>query len=309
MSEAESPFAPLIQEYLDYLRHEKRYSANTVNGRERDLARFANYCGRAGFTDIATLTTHHLRSYISAQHRQGLQPVTLHRHLSSLRGLFGHLVRHQRLQANPAVAVRAPKVRRRLPSVITADALNVALDQSPKGEMDIRDHTMVELFYSAGLRLAELCSLDAAAVNQGQREIRISGKGNRQRVVMIGGKARAALDAWLLLRTKLANPDETALFVGSRGQRISRSAIAAGLKQWARARGLEGNLHPHRLRHSFATHLLENTGDLRAVQELLGHANLTTTQIYTHLDWKHLAKIYDGAHPRSRRKSATDSKE
>ena len=309
MREAESPFAPLIQDYLEYLRHEKRYSPHTISGRERDLARFSDYCARAGFTDIAALTTHQLRAYISAQHRQGLQPVTLHRHLSSLRGLFGHLVRHQRLQANPAVAVRAPKVRRRLPGVITADALNAALNQPPKGDIDIRNHTIIELFYSAGLRLAELCSLNADVVDQGQREIRISGKGNRQRVAMIGGKARAALDGWLLLRAKLAKPDEPALFVGSRGQRISRSAIAAGLKQWAQVRGLEGHLHPHRLRHSFATHLLENTGDLRAVQELLGHANLTTTQIYTHLDWKHLARIYDGAHPRSRRKSVTDSKE
>lgn len=309
MSTAESPLAALIREYLDYLRYEKRYSPLTVGGRAHDLAQFADYCARAGFADVAALTTHQLRAYISAQHRQGLQPVTLHRHLSSLRGLFGHLVRQQRLQANPAVAVRAPKVQRHLPGVITADALNTALDQPPVGDMEARNHTIIELFYSAGLRLAELCSLDVSAVDQGQCEIRIVGKGNRQRVVMIGGKARAALNGWLPLRAKLAKPGETALFVGSRGQRISRSVIATGLKQWALARGLPGQLHPHRLRHSFATHLLENTGDLRAVQELLGHANLTTTQIYTHLDWKHLARIYDGAHPRARRKSAADSKE
>jgi integrase/recombinase XerC len=302
MSEASSAFATQIERYLEYLRHEKRYSPNTLSGRARDLAQFTAYCERAKFSDIHSLTAHDVRAYVSARHREGLQAVTLHRHLSSLRNWLAYLVKQQVLDANPAKLVRAPKIRRHLPSVITADALNAALDQSPQDEMDIRNHAIVELLYSAGLRRAELIGLNADDVNQAQREIRIIGKGNRQRVAMIGDKARAALDAWLRVRDRHAVVDEAALFVGGRGRRLSTSTLAASLKQWARLHKLESHLHPHRLRHSFATHLLENTGDLRAVQELLGHANLSTTQIYTHLDWKHLAQVYDDAHPRSRRK-------
>lgn len=308
MSEARSAFASLIERYLDYLRHEKRYSPNTVSGRARDLGQFAAYCERAKFHDLRSLTVHEVRAYVSAQHRARLQPVTLHRHLSSLRSWLAYLVKQNLLDSNPAVLVRAPKVRRTLPGVITADALNAALNQAPQGETDIRNHAIVELIYSAGLRRAELISLNADTVNGAQREIRIVGKGNRQRVVMIGDKARAALDAWLQVRDKHAAADETALFVGDRGRRLSTSTLAVSLKQWGRLHNMDAHLHPHRLRHSFATHMLENTGDLRAVQELLGHANLSTTQIYTHLDWKHLAQVYDDAHPRSRRKSTQDSK-
>lgn len=307
MSEAGAGFSVQVQQYLDHLRHEKRYSPHTISGRARDLGQFTDYCGRAGLTDARGITAHVVRGYLSAQHRQGLQPVTLHRHLSSLRNWLGYWVRRQVLEANPASGVRAPKFRRRLPAVITADALNDALDQPPQSSTDVRNHAMVELLYSAGLRRAELISLNSDSVEHGQREIRITGKGNRQRVVMIGDKARAALDQWLAIRAQLAAADEPALFTGHRGRRISSSVVAVALRDWARARGMETHLHPHRLRHSFATHLLENTGDLRAVQELLGHANLTTTQIYTHLDWKHLARVYDDAHPRSRRKSAADS--
>lgn len=303
MSETPAEFTLLIRRYLDHLHHEKRYSPNTLSGRARDLGQFAAYCERAKLADVRAITIHDVRAYLSARHRQGLQPVTLHRHLSSLRNWLNYLVRQQVLNANPATAVRAPKVRRRLPGVITADALNAALDQRSDNATDLRNHAMIELMYSAGLRRAELMSLDVNSVDQAQREIRITGKGNRQRLVMIGDKARLALDRWLAIRSHTSAAGEPALFTGQRGRRISSSVLAVALRNWARSRGMGTHLHPHRLRHSFATHMLENTGDLRAVQELLGHANLTTTQIYTHLDWKHLARVYDDAHPRSRRKA------
>lgn len=301
-----SALATLIERYLDHLRHERRYSPLTVSGRARDLAPFATYCAAAKIAELRRISSHDVRAHISRQHRAGLQPVTLHRHLSSIRNLFAYAVRQNLLDANPAAVVRAPKVRRKLPGVITADALNSALD-APVESPDARDQAIVELLYSAGLRRAELLALDLAQIADGQRELRITGKGNRQRIVMIGRKARAALDRWMAVRAQRAAPGETALFVGARGRRLANSGLAQALKDWGRRHGLDTHLHPHRLRHSFATHLLENTGDLRAVQEMLGHANLTTTQIYTHLDWKHLAQVYDDAHPRSRRKPAAKS--
>lgn len=291
-----------LDDFLGYQQHERRYSPRTVSGRARDLEPFLQWCARARIQQLREITSEHVRQYLMGRHRDGLQPVTVQRHLSSLRSWLAYLVRQHRLDANPARAVRSPKVRRKLPGVIGADELAHALDQAPQDDLDCRDHAMVELFYSAGLRLAELHGLDAAALGHGVRELTVTGKGRRQRVVMIGAKARAALDAWLEARPQYAAPGEPALFVGSRGARIGRGTINQRLKHWALRRGLPSRLHPHRLRHSFATHLLENSNDLRAVQELLGHANLATTQIYTHLDWKRLASVYDDAHPRARRK-------
>ncbi|HUP92725.1 MAG TPA: tyrosine recombinase XerC [Solimonas sp.] len=291
-----------LAEFLQYLQHERRYSRRTWEGRAQDLEPFLAWCARAKLSELRQIDSQHLRSYLMARHREGLQPVTLQRHLSSVRSWLAWLVRQHRLDANPALAVRAPKVRRKLPGVIGAEELNAALDQAPQDDLDCRDHAMVELFYSAGLRLAELHGLDAAQLDGAQRELTITGKGARQRIVMLGAKARAALDAWLRVRPAHAAPGEPALFVGQRGGRIGRGTINRQLKAWAARRGLASNLHPHRLRHSFATHLLESSGDLRAVQEMLGHANLATTQIYTHLDWKRLAQVYDQAHPRAKRR-------
>lgn len=294
--------APGVAEYLDYLRHERRYSPHTVAAAAADLGRFAAHCAKAGISSLAQIDSHLVRGYISAQHRAGRQPASLHRYLSSLRSFLDWQLRQGRLAANPALAVRAPKLRRKLPGVIAAEDLGAALGQGPGDELEQRDHAIVELFYSSGLRLAELLSLDVEDVAQGARELRVVGKGNKQRIAMIGVPARAALDAWLRLRGDYADPGEAALFVARTGRRLSRSALALRLKAWARRTGLAVPLHPHRLRHSFATHLLENSGDLRAVQELLGHANLATTQIYTQLDWKRLATVYDQAHPRAHRR-------
>lgn len=288
-----------FQQYLAYLSHERRYSVHTVEATQRDLTAFGDYCRRAGVLRLTQIDQHLVRAWLGAQHRAGRSPASLHRYLSSLRGFFREQLRQGRVEANPAQVVRAPKLRRKLPVVIAAEPLNQALDQLPQDDLGVRDHAIVELFYSAGLRLAELWSLDAAALDAS--ELTVTGKGNKQRGVMIGGPARRALDAWLPLRAEQATVGETALFVSSRGSRLSRAAIATALSRWARQRELGVHLHPHRLRHSFATHLLENSGDLRAVQELLGHAHLSTTQIYTQLDWKRLAGVYDNAHPRAKR--------
>ncbi len=294
-------FEPLIAEYLDYLTRERRYSPHTRLASASDLAQFAEYCGKARITALQQVDSHLVRAWISSQHRAGREPVSLHRYLSTLRSFLRLQLRKGRLTANPAQAVRAPKLRRSLPQVIAAEPLGQALDQLPEDELGIRDRAMVELFYSAGLRLAELQTLDIDAIADGH-ELRVTGKGDKQRVVMIGRQARSALAAWVQLRGQYAKADEAALFVSKRGDRLSRTSIGQRLKTWAQQANLGVPLHPHRLRHSFATHLLENSGDLRAVQELLGHAHLSTTQIYTHLDWQRLASVYDQAHPRAKRK-------
>lgn len=292
-----------IAEYLAYLRHQRHYSDSTCEGRRRDLTRFAAYCTAARLRSLKELDGHLVRGFLAKLHREDRQPATLQHYLSSLRSFLRYEIEQGRLDANPADGVRAPKLRRKLPGVISADELGAALDLKPEGDIAERDHAIIELFYSAGLRLAELHGLDAGVLGHGQTELTVTGKGKRQRVVMVGVKARKALDAWLKIRGQYAPPEENALFVSRQGRRLSRASIGQRLKVWARNSGLNARLHPHRLRHSFATHLLENSGDLRAVQELLGHANLSTTQIYTHLDWKHLAKVYDGAHPRAKRKA------
>jgi len=303
MSDApESFLTPLIAEYCAYLAQEKHYSPHTIEGAQRDLRLFAGYCAKARISSLAPIDAHTIRGFIAALHREGRQPVSLHRYLSILRGFFKFQIRRGRMSANPGVGVRAPKFRRKLPGVITADELNGALDQPAQDDDDTRDGAIVELFYSCGLRLSELHSIDAASLSAGQIELTVLGKGGKERVVHVGKQARSALDAWFGVRALRAAPDEKALFVGRGGRRLSRASMGPALKKWAIRHGLAANLHPHRLRHSFATHLLENSGDLRGVQELLGHANLSTTQIYTHLDWKHLAKIYDQAHPRAKKR-------
>ena len=303
MNEPANFLVPLIAEYCDHLAQEKHYSPNTIASARRDLGLFADYCGKARITALDPIDLHTVRGFIAALHRDGRQPVSLHRYLSNLRGFFSYQIRRGRMAANPGVGVRAPKFRRKLPGVITADELTTALDQPAQGEDDIRDSAIVELFYSCGLRLSELHGLNAGDLGAGQSELTVMGKGRKERVVLVGKPARQAVDAWLHLRVKRAAVGENALFTGRSGGRLSKAGIGLAVKRWAIRHGLNSHLHPHRLRHSFATHLLENSGDLRGVQELLGHANLSTTQIYTHLDWKHLARVYDQAHPRAKRKS------
>jgi integrase/recombinase XerC len=274
-----------------------------VKAAQRDGAAFIAYCAECGVTDPAKVDVHLARGFITRLHREGQQPSSLRRYLSSIRGLFRHGLAKGVAKANPATGLRAPKGKRVLPKVIGAEDLGNALDL-PAEPSTVRERAMVELFYSAGLRLAELQGLDVPASTNFPDELRVLGKGRKERIVPVGAKARAALEVWLRERAGLAAEGEQALFVSRSGKRLGMRSIQHQLCAWAVKVGLPAHLHPHKLRHSFATHLLESSSDLRAVQELLGHANLSTTQIYTQLDWKRLAKVYDQAHPRARRNSS-----
>ena len=298
----------LLAAYLEHLRILRNSPKTTTSAIARECGFFLAYCRECGIAVPDKVDVHTVRGFLARHHRKGLQPTTLRRYLSCIRGLFRHALKVGMVSHNPAAAVRGPKGRRSLPKVIGAEDLGNALDRAPQGPIDLRDQALVELFYSAGLRLAELHGLD---VPRGYPdtlfpdELTVTGKGRKERLVPVGGKARAALDRWLRERARIAAPAETALFVGPRGKRLGRTQIGTALHAWALRSGLPAHLHPHKLRHSFATHLLESSGDLRAVQELLGHANLATTQIYTQLDWKRLATVYDAAHPRAKRHAAT----
>ena len=243
-----------------------------------------------------------MRSYAAYRHRRGLAPKSLQRHLSAIRAWFRYLLRENRVADNPADGVRAPRVQRRLPHTLDVDQLGRLLELNGDTPLDHRDRAIMELFYSSGLRLAELVGLDVSGIPAADGLLEITGKGGKARRVPVGRVAREAIDAWVAVRPQLANTGEPALFVSQRGTRLSARSVEARLRQRAIEQGMPRHVHPHMLRHSFASHLLESSGDLRAVQDLLGHADISTTQIYTHLDFQHLAEVYDKAHPRARRK-------
>lgn len=292
-----------VARFIDHLRYERRASPHTLAGYRRDLNAAADWCGERGIRDWRELDVHGVRAVVAARHRRGAAPASLARFLSSLRGFYDWLIREGAAGANPAGGVRAPKRRRPLPKALDVDEVAQLLDADPGHDpIAIRDHAILELFYSSGLRLAELVGLDVDDLSLKSGEVTVLGKGDKQRQLPVGGKAAAALTQWLAVRSDLAAPDEPALFVSRRGTRLARSSVAARLKRRAAERGLSGRLNPHKLRHSFATHLLESSGDLRAVQELLGHADIGTTQIYTHLDFQRLAEVYDEAHPRAKKR-------
>lgn len=291
-----------LDAFLNHLRHERRLSAHTLKNYQRDLRQFIAWCNDFQINDWAQVGPHQVRGYVAARHRQGMGGKSLQRELSSLRSLYRYLLREGVVENNPAQGVRAPKVQRRLPATLDADQVGRLLDQPAEAPLKLRDHAIMELFYSSGLRLAELVSLDIRDIDLDDATVEVTGKGAKTRRVPIGTKARAALQAWLVVRTELAKPMESALFVSQRGSRISPRTVQQRLHRQAQESGVPVGVHPHMLRHSFASHLLESSGDLRAVQELLGHADIGTTQIYTHLNFQHLAKVYDQAHPRARRK-------
>ncbi len=294
-----------LDRFLDYLSHERRLSPHTRESYARDLRAARNWLNEHAVPDWSHLTQDQVRHYIAQRHRQGMSPKSLHRELSSLRALYNFLIREQLAQANPALGIRAPKVRRKLPVTLDADQIGQLLDIDATDTLSLRDRAIMELFYSSGLRLAELIALNLGQVDLQEQIVAVTGKGNKSRLVPVGRQAREAIQQWLAVRHELAGADEPALFVGVRGKRISRSTVQKQLHDWSIRQGAPRNVHPHLLRHSFATHLLESSGDLRAVQELLGHANISTTQIYTHLDFQHLAEVYDKAHPRAKRKKNT----
>lgn len=299
---AAHPIQLWVDRFLDYLVHERRLSPRTHESYARDLKAATAWLEQQQIPDWNKLSQQQLRHYIAGRHRQGFSPKSLHRELSTLRSLFNYLIRENLAQSNPALGVRAPKVRRKLPVTMDVDQLNQLLDIDDDSPTGLRDRAIMELFYSSGLRLAELIALDIAHIDLSEQIVEVTGKGNKTRLLPVGKQAKQAITAWLKVRGQLAEQDETALFVGVRGKRISRSTIQKQLHQWSIDQGAPRNVHPHLLRHSFASHLLESSGDLRAVQELLGHANISTTQIYTHLDFQHLAEVYDKAHPRAKKK-------
>ncbi len=298
----ESPAARRLERFLDHLQNERRLSPRTVLSYRRDLQQALGWLQQQGVGDWADLDSHQVRAYIAQRHRAGLAAKSLQRGLSALRSLYRYLLREGLVRNNPAEGVRAPKVRRKLPVTLDADQLGRLLDESAADPLELRDLAMLELFYSSGLRLAELVSIDLGDIDMVDGSLEVTGKGAKTRRVPVGGKARAAVSRWLGVRGGLAAAEEMALFVSQRGNRIHPRTVQVRVSRWALEKGAPQGLHPHLLRHSFASHLLESSGNLRAVQELLGHADISTTQIYTHLDFQHLAQVYDKAHPRARKK-------
>ncbi len=296
--------AASIENFLDHLKFERRLSPATHGGRRRDLQSFADWCESVRIDSLGRIDSQTIRSYAARMRRDGREVATLNRHLSSLRTLFAYCIEQGWLSHNPAADVSAPRKARQLPKTLSREQTVLAVE-APMAEdlvLAARDHAILELLYSSGLRRAELLGLSENDFSEDMGEVRVLGKGSKQRVVPVGGPAREALRRWLQVRANLAGKDELALFVGARGKRLSAGVLAQRLHYWATRAGLDARLHPHRLRHSFATHLLEESSDLRAVQELLGHSRLSTTQIYTHVDFQRLARAYDSAHPRARRK-------
>jgi len=291
-----------IARFYQYLETEKQYSSHTLKNYQRDISAFLAYCEQQSIDDFSQLDSAHIRSFVASRHRQGLAGRSLQRNLSALRSLFHYLNKQRLLSTNPAKGVRAPKTPRKLPEVLTVDQLDQLLHIRSDDILSIRDKAMMELMYGCGLRLSELVGLDLKKIDEKQQKLNVIGKGEKQRELPYGGKAKDALQNWLSVRPQLADGDEQAVFVSQRGQRLKQRSIQQRMKKWAITQGLDSDLYPHKLRHSFASHILESSGDLRAVQELLGHENLSTTQIYTHLDFQHLAKVYDDAHPRARKK-------
>lgn len=286
--------------YLEHLAHERRLSAHTTRNYARDIAQLIDL---AGDTPLPRIQVQQVRRFVSQLHGRGLDGRTLARMLSAWRGFFKYLARDHGYAVNPALGIRAPRSARKLPPALSPDEATRLMGIGETTALALRDKAILELFYSSGLRLSELTGLDLDGVNLRDATVRVTGKGNKTRIVPVGSHALAAIKAWLPRRQGLLRGDGTALFVGKNGRRLGPRAVQARLKHWALKLGLSANVHPHVLRHSFASHVLQSSGDLRAVQEMLGHASISTTQVYTHLDFQHLAKAYDAAHPRAKRKS------
>jgi integrase/recombinase XerC len=292
-----------IEQYITHLSKERRLSPHTSSNYARDLRAFADYAAKNNVRDWKSLDSQHVRMFAARSHASGLDPRSVQRRLSAVRGFFNYLVRERVVTHNPALDVRAPKAAKRLPATLDVDQLNQLLDIPPENALAVRDRAIMELFYSSGLRLAELVGLDITHLDLADRTVRVLGKGAKTRIVPVGRKACEAIRAWLKERGGIAAIDETALFTGQNGTRLKHRAIQLRIAYWARRKGLPAHVYPHLFRHSFATHLLESSKDLRGVQELLGHADISTTQIYTHLDFAHLARTYDASHPRAKRKT------
>jgi integrase/recombinase XerC len=289
-----------VDAFLAELTHQRRASPHTVAAYRRDLSKLAALAGDA---ELNGIELHQLRRFTMQLHGQGLGATSLARTLSAWRAYYRWLARHGVIARNPCDNLRPPKRPKILPKVLSIDQTQALLDTPADAVLELRDKAMFELAYSSGLRLSELAGLNAGdGLDLAEGTVTVTGKRNKMRTVPLGGKAAEALSIWLARRAEIASTDEAALFVGRRGNRLNPRTIERRLQTWAERSGLHLHVHPHMLRHSFASHVLQSSGDLRAVQEMLGHANISTTQIYTHLDFQHLAKVYDAAHPRARKK-------
>ncbi|MDH5821744.1 tyrosine recombinase XerC [Luteimonas sp. RD2P54] len=302
MAELAPPAAVAAPEVIDFLRHlevEKRTSPHTLDAYRRDLRAFAAWAQGQGIAEPARIDNAGVRAFIAAEHRRGLAPKSLQRRLSACRSFYRWLLRHGRIQADPSAGIRAPKAARKLPQVLDPDEAKALVEVPTDVPLGLRDRAILELFYSSGLRLAELCALRWRDLQLDDGLVTVLGKGSKQRSVPVGSHARRALAEW---RAETGAAADAPVFPGRGGGPITPRAVQLRLRLLAQRQGLFKRVHPHLLRHSFASHVLESSGDLRGVQELLGHADIATTQIYTHLDFQHLAKVYDAAHPRARRK-------
>ncbi|GDX59945.1 tyrosine recombinase XerC [Nitrosomonadaceae bacterium] len=292
--------AAFVASYLAHLSNERRLSALTCASYSHDIGILLQL---AESMPLDQLQVHHIRRFIAKRHAEGISGRSLARMLSAWRGLYNYLVKNRHYNSNPCAGLRAPKTPKVLPHALSPDEAARLLQFPTDDLIALRDKAMFELFYSSGLRLAELASLQPENLSLSEGTVRVTGKGGRTRVVPVGKQAALALDAWMRSRTGLLKLGENALFLSRHGKRISPRSISQQLKARALQQGISANVHPHVLRHSFASHLLQSSGDLRAVQEMLGHASISTTQVYTHLDFQHLAKIYDASHPRAKKKS------
>lgn len=292
-----------LDRFLAHLQYERQRSPHTLNAYSRDIRAFIRQQSATATPDA--ISSHQVRAFVAREHQRGLDPRSLRRMLSSLRSWFDYLARHEGLGSNPARGVRSPKVRRKLPQPLDPDQMAQLLSPSSSTTDDFleqRDQACLELMYSSGLRLAEVVALNTMDLDFSDGLVRVTGKGARTRIVPVGRQAVTALRAWLKVRSAqlpASAADPAALFVSRQGRRLGRESIRQRLRQRALLRQVEGRVHPHGMRHAFASHLLESSGDLRAVQELLGHADISTTQIYTHLDFQRLAEVYDRTHPRA----------
>jgi integrase/recombinase XerC len=297
----EQSASPELAGFLSQLQQERRLSPHTAEGYRRDVLKLFELTGP---TPLAALQIHQIRRFVAQLHARGLSGRSLARLLSAWRGFFDYLARDHGLARNPCDGVRAPKSPKKLPKALSPDEAVRLVEIDDDSLLALRDRAIFELFYSSGLRLSELTALRLGDVDFTDATVRVLGKGSKTRVVPVGRQALQALTAWLQTRATLVETGQTALFVSRRGAALTPRAVQQRLKTWAIRQGLPGHVHPHMLRHSFASHLLQSSGDLRAVQEMLGHASISTTQVYTHLDFQYLAKVYDQAHPRAKRKSA-----
>ena len=292
-----------IGQFLQKLQTQKHYSPHTLDAYARDLQQFTTFLASRATPAWSQVDDALIRQFVAQRHRAGIKPRSLQRELSSLRSFFQFLIQEHGLRNNPAKHVKAPKSERKLPVTLDVDQMQRFLQITSSEPIALRDKAILELFYSSGLRLAELLALNLPDIDLHDGIVQVTGKGRKMRRVPVGKLARSALRDYLKIRHEFGGTDSPALFMSQHGKRLSPRSVQQRMRHWAQQQGLDTHVHPHMLRHSFASHILESSGDLRAVQELLGHSDIATTQIYTHLDFQHLAKVYDAAHPRAKKNS------